>query len=314
MQIIWGDLCGGGVMLGSKDAFLDRTKLELSAMQMHHCGIQECEKGYMWQFHARPYHLLHFVLEGEGTLITAKEILKVHSGQAFFIPAGTNGKYIASLKNPWKYAWIGFYADNGNSFIDLLFGENEILNLEISKKELEKGILSIVSVMDKRIQDVAFYQEEDFPGNQFFSIRNFSASLEANSRMMHLFARLLETQGDCRKLTKKEKNLAKDAKNYMDCMYKKDIKIQDVARNLHVHPNYLSTLFRKEYGQSPREYLRKVRMNQAKILLSLTEYSIMDISFAVGYTNPFQFSKVFKNCYEVSPTQYRKLKKYNQLK
>ena len=254
------------------------------------------------------------MLEGEGTLITAKEILKVHSGQAFFIPAGTNGKYIASLKNPWKYAWIGFYADNGNSFIDLLFGENEILNLEISKKELEKGILSIVSVMDKRIQDVAFYQEEDFPGNQFCSIRNFSASLEANSRMMHLFARLLETQGDCRKLTKEEKNLAKDAKNYMDCMYKKDIKIQDVARNLHVHPNYLSTLFRKEYGQSPREYLRKVRMNQAKILLSLTEYSIMDISFAVGYTNPFQFSKVFKNCYEVSPTQYRKLKKYNQLK
>lgn len=301
-------------MLGSKDAFLDRTKLELSAMQMHHCGIQECEKGYMWQFHARPYHLLHFVLEGEGTLITAKEILKVHSGQAFFIPAGTNGKYIASLKNPWKYAWIGFYADNGNSFIDLLFGENEILNLEISKKELEKEILSIVSVMDKRIQDVAFYQEEDFPGNQFCSIRNFSASLEANSRMMHLFARLLETQGDCRKLTKEEKNLAKDAKNYMDCMYKKDIKIQDVARNLHVHPNYLSTLFRKEYGQSPREYLRKVRMNQAKILLSLTEYSIMDISFAVGYTNPFQFSKVFKNCYKVSPTQYRKLKKYNQLK
>ena len=149
-------------MLGSKDAFLDRTKLELSAMQMHHCGIQECEKGYMWQFHARPYHLLHFVLEGEGTLITAKEILKVHSGQAFFIPAGTNGKYIASLKNPWKYAWIGFYADNGNSFIDLLFGENEILNLEISKKELEKGILSIVSVMDKRIQDVAFYQELSF--------------------------------------------------------------------------------------------------------------------------------------------------------
>ena len=300
MQIILGNLCGGGVMLGSKDAFLDRTKLELSAMQMHHCGIQECEKGYMWQFRARPYHLLHFVLEGEGTLITAKEILKVHSGQAFFIPAGTNGKYIASLKNPWKYAWVGFYADNGNSFIDLLFGENEILDLEISKKELEKGILSIVSVMDKRIQ--------------FFSIRNFSASLEANSRMMHLFARLLETQGDCKKLTKEEKNLARDAKNYMDCMYKKDIKIQDVARNLHVHPNYLSTLFRKEYGQSPREYLRKVRMNQAKILLSLTEYSITDISFAVGYTNPFQFSKVFKSCYEISPTQYRKSKKYNQLK
>ena len=89
-------------------------------------------------------------------------------------------------------------------------------NLALPAKELEKEILSILSVMDKRLQDVAIYQEEDFPGEQFFSIRKFSASLEANSRMLHLFARLLETQGDIKKLTKEEKNLAKDAKNYMD--------------------------------------------------------------------------------------------------
>ena len=192
--------------------------------------------------------------------------------------------------------------------IDLLFGKNEILDLALSAKELEKEILSILSVMDKRLQDVAIYQEEDFPGEQFFSIRNFSASLEANSRMLHLFARLLETQGDIKKLTKEEKNLAKDAKNYMDRMYSRDIRIQDVAGILHVHPNYLSTLFRREYDQSPREYLRKVRMNQAKLLLATTEYSISDISSDVGYTNPFQFSKVFKSCYGISPTEYRNMR------
>ena len=200
------------------------------------------------------------------------------------------------------------YADNGNKFIDLLFGKNEILDLALPAKELEKEILSILSVMDKRLQDVAIYQEEDFPGEQFFSIRNFSASLEANSRMLHLFARLLETQGDIKKLTKEEKNLAKDAKNYMDRMYSRDIRIQDVAGILHVHPNYLSTLFRREYDQSPREYLRKVRMNQAKLLLATTEYSISDISSDVGYTNPFQFSKVFKSCYGISPTEYRNMR------
>ncbi len=109
-------------MLGSKDIFLDRAKRELSVMQMNHCGIQECEKGHMWQFQARPYHLLHFVLHGEGSLKISGRMLNVHAGQAFFIPAGIEGKYIASLQNPWKYAWIGFYADNGNKFIDLLFG------------------------------------------------------------------------------------------------------------------------------------------------------------------------------------------------
>lgn len=155
-------------MLGSKDIFLDRAKRELSVMQMNHCGIQECEKGHMWQFQARPYHLLHFVLQGEGSLKISGRMLNVHAGQAFFIPAGIEGKYIASLQNPWKYAWIGFYADNGNKFIDLLFGKNEILDLALSAKELEKEILSILAVMDKRLQDVAIYQEEDFPGAQFF--------------------------------------------------------------------------------------------------------------------------------------------------
>ena len=130
-------------MLGSKDIFLDRAKRELSVMQMNHCGIQECEKGHMWQFQARPYHLLHFVLHGEGSLKISGRMLNVHAGQAFFIPAGMEGKYIASLQNPWKYAWIGFYADNGNKFIDLLFGKNEILDLALPAKELEKEIVKM---------------------------------------------------------------------------------------------------------------------------------------------------------------------------
>lgn len=225
-----------------------------------------------------------------------------------FYTCGNRRKYIASPAEPLEICLDRILADNGNKFIDLLFGKNEILDLALPAKELEKEILSILSVMDKRLQDVAIYQEEDFPGEQFFSIRNFSASLEANSRMQHLFARLLETQGDIKKLTKEEKNLAKDAKNYMDRMYSRDIRIQDVAGILHVHPNYLSTLFRREYDQSPREYLRKVRMNQAKLLLATTEYSISDISSDVGYTNPFQFSKVFKSCYGISPTEYRNMR------
>lgn len=125
-------------MLGSKDIFLDRAKRELSVMQMNHCGIQECEKGHMWQFQARPYHLLHFVLHGEGSLKISGRMLNVHAGQAFFIPAGIEGKYIASLQNPWKYAWIGFYADNGNKFIDLLFGKNEILTWRFRLKNWKK--------------------------------------------------------------------------------------------------------------------------------------------------------------------------------
>ncbi|NCC42983.1 MAG: AraC family transcriptional regulator [Clostridia bacterium] len=293
-------------MVGNRDIFLDRSKMDWFSLHLNHCGIQECARGYSWGFHMRPYHLIHFVLKGSGSLEINNQVMKIHAGQAFFIPAGTAGMYHASLDDPWKYCWIGFYADSRSPLIELMFGENTVVDFAISMSEVEKMLLSIMSVSDKRLCDLEAYSKEMFSGEQFTTISNLPCSLEANSRMLHLFAHLLDTQIDSNAIMIPGYNPAQEAKAFMDAAYSEHIQIQDVADSLHVHPNYLSTLFKKEYGQTPSEYLRAIRMSQAGMLLALTNHPISMIASAVGYASPFQFSTAFKSYYHISPTDYRK--------
>lgn len=293
-------------MVGNRDLILDRTKLEHFTLQLNHCGLQSCGPGYSYSFKMNPYHLIHFVLDGSGTLKAGSQEYSIHSGQAFYIPAGTPGWYQASYEHPWKYCWIGVYANSSNPLFSCLFDGKTVIDLSIQLEELEQLFFSIIAVTDQRFQDAAAYLEADYPGEQFFPITGFADSLEANGRAMHLFSRLLKTQPGGHGYLYHGSSPASDARSYIDMHYNQPIKIQDIAAALHIHPNYLSTAFKKVYGQSPSGYLRALRMSQAGMLLHLTDYPVSAVAQTVGYCSAFQFSAAFKSYYEVSPTEYRK--------
>ncbi|MDE7311594.1 MAG: AraC family transcriptional regulator [Eubacterium sp.] len=297
-------------MIGNRDLILDRTKPEYFTFHLNHCGLSACNAGYTYGFQMRPYHLLHVIFKGTGTLWTGNQEYQLHAGQAFYIPAGSRGKYQASPENPWKYGWIGFYADSRSPFLEQVFRRQPVIDLSMPIQEMEQLILAIVAVSDRRFHSYTdAYEESDYPGEQFTALTKFSQSMEANSRLLHLFSRLLETQAADAAFASHRWNPAADAKAYIDACYCEPLKIRDVAASLHVHPNYLSTVFKKAYGQSPSEYLRMIRMEHSAMLLGLTDDPVSAIAHAVGYQNPFQFSSAFKQHFCISPSAYRKQQK-----
>lgn len=293
-------------MIGNRDIILDRTRPGHFTFQLNHCGMQSCSAGYTYGFRMRPYHLIHFILRGQGTLHTAARNYRIHSGQAFYIPAGSDGTYQASEDDPWTYCWIGFYADARSPLFRQLFGQEQVIDLVMTAEEIEQLFFSVIAVTDQRFCNAGSYKESDYPGGQFCAITDFSKSMEANSRMLHLFSRLLETQAARPDSAAGGLNPAADAKAYIDACYCEPLKIQDVASALHVHPNYLSTAFKKTYGRSPSEYLRSIRMEHSAMLLAMSDYPVAAVAQAVGYANPFQFSAAFKQYFHVSPSVYRK--------
>lgn len=293
-------------MLGNRDLFLDRTQLKNLYFQLNHCGIQECEPGYAYGFPMEPYHLIHFVLEGEGYLELHKKLFHVKAGQAFYIPSGTPAQYHASTVSPWKYGWIGFYANAQNPFFEYLFKESCVLDLALPLSEIERYLLSVIDVTDPRSSQTASYRESAFPGKQFSVISKLSESLEANSRMLAFFSVLIQAQIPEDAMVQEKASPALLAKAYMDENYHMPIRIKDMAAALHLHPNYLCAVFKKAYGQTPKEYLFALRMSQASMLLALNTYPISVIGQSVGYTNPLQFSAKFKDYYGLSPRDYRK--------
>lgn len=297
-------------MIGNRNLLLYYTEDKASlALQLHHCGMQHCAPNYHFQISMRPYHIIHFVLEGTGTFVDQLGTHELHKGQAFYIPAGSSAHYTASHDDPWKYCWIGVYADNKNPYFETLFESNTVLNIAMDLDDLEQLILSIISVTDSRITDIKKYSEIDFAGEQFIPITLPSQALEANGRLLHLFAKLIESQTENQFDLTSIENHALAAKSYIDAHFSEPIKIQDVADALHIHPNYLSQIFRETYKQSPKAYLNSFRLHKAALFLTLTDHPVSTISTMVGFSSQHHFSKSFKSVFGCSPTDYRATKK-----
>ena len=137
--------------------------------------------------------------------------------------------------------------------------------------------------------------EMSIPANSFSLSPSRRKCLEVNSRMLHLFARLIETQACHCPSSIREKDYAQDARAFIDSCYSEPIKIQDVADVLHIHPNYLCSVFKAAYGQTPREYLKALRMERASTLLLRTEQPVSTIAASVAFPAPFSSPPCSRN-------------------
>ena len=101
----------------------------------------------------------------------------------------------------------------------------------------------------------------------------------------------------------------KRVKDYIDQNYKKEIDLDKLATLVHISKDYLSHAFKLYSGVSPINYLIKCRINNAKRLLSETNFSIAMISKMVGYENPVYFSQAFKKTTGMSPSKFKDILK-----
>lgn len=100
-------------------------------------------------------------------------------------------------------------------------------------------------------------------------------------------------------------HLIRQAQEYIENNYNRDISLDEVSRNLNISPYYFSKLFKEETGGNFVEYVTERRINQAKNLLKNPDKSIKEICMEVGYSDPNYFSRIFKRYQGVSPTEYK---------
>jgi len=88
--------------------------------------------------------------------------------------------------------------------------------------------------------------------------------------------------------------------------YMNDISLDKIARNMYLSPVYISRIFKEETGESPINYLIKVRLSKAREMLEKGRMPIKAVAKSVGYDDAYHFSKLFKKYYGSPPSRYRK--------
>lgn len=99
--------------------------------------------------------------------------------------------------------------------------------------------------------------------------------------------------------------LTKEAVYFIHAHYMEELSLGDIARYVNVVPTYLSSVFRREMGQTVNNYLVDLRMKKAREILSSTNLKVAEVAQAVGIRNTPYFSACFKKEVGLSPNDYR---------
>ena len=81
--------------------------------------------------------------------------------------------------------------------------------------------------------------------------------------------------------------------------------VESLADQLHLSPHYLSDLLRSLTGQSAQQHIQEKLMEKAKEYLAVTNLSVAEIAYQLGFEYPQSFNKLFKKKTNISPLEFR---------
>lgn len=81
--------------------------------------------------------------------------------------------------------------------------------------------------------------------------------------------------------------------------------VQDIADELNLTPNYLSSMLKNQTGLSTQQHIHHKVIEMAKVKLSVSDLSVSEIAYSLGFEHPQSFSKLFKSKTKQTPLEYR---------
>lgn len=241
------------------------------------------------------YGQTYFDFDEGGLLFAApNQIIGKSEEELSVLPdSSCTNQQITLLIHP-DFLWNFPLAKKIKQFSFFSYTSTEALHLSESEKETILSIFRMIEAelnqrIDEFSQEVVISQLELLLNyaNRFYK-RQFITRKPASNDMLQQLEVLLDTYFD------QQTTLNQGIPT-----------VKYLAEHLNISPSYLSDMLRSLTGQNAQQHIHQKLIEKAKEKLTLTNLSVSEIAYELGFEHPQSFSKLFKNKTQESPVEFR---------
>ncbi len=245
-------------------------------------GWENCDPGHFFGPASREYYLFHFIESGRGTFTRNNITYELSKDQIFLIRPYEMTFYKADEIYPWEYIWMGF---DGN-----------IVESMLNTTKLSNG---------NAVLTVPFLRDI-FLSLKNICIKHNTIEIYLCSKIHEMFGLLMDKVNSTPTSNSMKHIYIQKAEDYIKSNYARNINIQSISDMLGIDRRYFCRIFAEQIGQTPQKYLVDYRLEKAASLLRHRNYGVGEAARSTGYQDIYNFSKMFKSRYGLSPANYKK--------
>lgn len=246
--------------------------------EKHHC-----EPGFMCGPDMYDHYIIHYVTKGRGSYTNGTQTYSIETGDAFLILPFQAVCYTADEREPWNYYWVGFNGTDAPRLL-MMCGLDET-HLKFSYRQDTRLKDSMAALTG--IHSTSFSQEYALLGHLY-----------------QMLSIVMETTE--RRSARPSDEYYYAALQYIQSRFSdSELTVQEVAEHLGLNRSYLYRIFEQKANISLRDYIARLRLEKANLLLAHSTQSVCEIAQSCGFANCSYFSTAYKRSFGKSPLKDR---------
>ncbi len=250
-----------------------------------------------------PFTRIYYVTEGTANVTIGSRTYGLTPGNMYIIPAFTRHTDACDCRFCHYYVHIYEDVSSEESLIDRYDFPFEIPGSDIDRELFEElcsnNVQMALKVADPRIYDNKTSLIECVRLNRERPLWDRLESMGIICRFLGRFMKESKPKYDTTDARVRE------AIAMMHSSSGESLKINDIAKSVHMTPDHFIRLFKKELGYTPARFAIDRKMMQAMLMLASEPMMIKEVAYTLGYDNLSYFTRLFRRHTGFTPREYR---------